>query len=70
MIGRLCLASLLVATSVAAAHAQDKPAWLHEGDTLQTDGQLNDLVTAGMGADAMGKTPPPYADPEIGRAHV
>ncbi len=61
---RLALASLLVATSIATASAQDKPSWLHEGATLHTDGQSNDLVTAGMGADAMGKTPPPYADPE------
>src|SRR5262245_53990875 len=61
---RLGLASLLAAASIMTAHAQDKPSWLHEGATLHTDGQSNDLVTAGLGADAMGKTPPPYADPE------
>ena len=42
--------------------AADKmlPAWLHEAATSQFDGQTDDLVTGGLGTEAMFGTPPGY----------
>jgi hydroxybutyrate-dimer hydrolase len=39
------------------------PSWLHEGVRTHVDGQSDDLVTGGLGAEAMLGSPPAYADP-------
>jgi hydroxybutyrate-dimer hydrolase len=62
---RTAAAAAVVAITVTVqAQERERPAWLHEGPLTSYDGKTDDLVTAGMGADAMGGTPPGYADPE------
>jgi hydroxybutyrate-dimer hydrolase len=39
------------------------PSWLHEGARTHVDGQSDDLVTAGLSAEAMLNAAPVYADP-------
>jgi hydroxybutyrate-dimer hydrolase len=52
---------LLGGTSLRAV--ESIPPWLHEGPTTRFDGLSDDLVTGGLGANAMLKPPPAYADP-------
>jgi hydroxybutyrate-dimer hydrolase len=66
MIHRLAsLAILLVlAFDIVACRAEAPvPSWLHEGARTHLDGQSDDLVTAGLGAEALLNTVPVYADP-------
>jgi hydroxybutyrate-dimer hydrolase len=61
------LVACLIAGTVTAtlANAADpSPPWLHEGPQTYYDGKSDDLVTAGLGAQAMLGSPPGYADPE------
>jgi hydroxybutyrate-dimer hydrolase len=53
-----------VATATLAAAADPSQAWMHEGPQMHYDGNSDDLVTAGLGAQAMLGSPPGYADPE------
>ena len=52
------------ATATPAAAADPSSAWMHEGPQMHYDGKSDDLVTAGLGAQAMLGSPPGYADPE------
>ncbi len=60
---RACLVALPLVGG-AGAHAAETPPWLHEGPRTHLDGRTDDLVTGGLGADAMLGSPPGYADPE------
>ena len=59
----LALACTFVTPPSYAAAAEMVPAWLHEAATSHFDGQTDDLVTGGLGAEAMFGTPPGYVDP-------
>ena len=64
---RLTLVAALAAGTITAtpANAADpSPPWLQEGPRAHYDGSRDDLVTAGLGAQAMLGLPPGYADPE------
>jgi hypothetical protein len=66
MIPRLAsLAALLgLVFDIASCRAEGPvPNWLHEGARTHVDGQSDDLVTAGLGAEAMLNSAPAYADP-------
>ena len=52
------------ATATLAVAADPSSAWMHEGPQMHYDGKSDDLVTAGLGAQAMFGSPPGYADPE------
>ena len=58
-----CLLAGTVTTTLADA-ADPTPAWMHEGPRANYDGTRDDLVTAGLGAQAMLGQPPGYADPD------
>lgn len=56
---------LLLATAATAAYAGDPlPTWPSEGPQTHYDGKGDDLVTGGLGAQAMLGSPPGYVDPE------
>jgi hydroxybutyrate-dimer hydrolase len=54
----------LCALASSAAAQQQSPAWLHQGTTLHVDGRTDDLVTGGLGVEAMFGPPPGYVDAE------
>jgi hydroxybutyrate-dimer hydrolase len=61
--GLVVLAALGVLGWTGPCRAAEPPSWLRPGPRLVLDGASNDLVTAGLGAEAMLKAPPAYADP-------
>jgi hydroxybutyrate-dimer hydrolase len=66
MIPRLSSLALLLGLvfDIASCRAERPvPSWLHEGARTHVDGQSDDLVTAGLGAEAMLNSAPVYADP-------
>lgn len=58
----LALACALAAQPGFAAADEMLPPWLHEGAISHFDGRTDDLVTGGLGADAMFGSPPGYID--------
>ena len=61
---KLFLAALLASSVLGPAVAADvAPAWLRVGPHTIYDGVTDDLVTGGLGAEAMLGAPPGYADP-------
>ncbi|TYL99955.1 D-(-)-3-hydroxybutyrate oligomer hydrolase [Bradyrhizobium rifense] len=66
----------IVLMSIGVARAGELPVWLHEEKVTHYDGTSDDLVTAGMGAEAMTGAAPRFADPlhptaqELRRASV
>ena len=59
----LALACALVVPLNVAASDMKLPAWLQVAATSQFDGQADDLVTGGLGTEAMFGSPPGYVDP-------
>ncbi|MBW7968416.1 D-(-)-3-hydroxybutyrate oligomer hydrolase [Bradyrhizobium sp. BR 10289] len=62
MIKTFLVASIAL-ISIVAAPAGELPVWLHEEKVSHYDGASDDLVTAGMGAEAMTGAAPRFADP-------
>jgi hydroxybutyrate-dimer hydrolase len=62
MIKTFCVVSIAL-MSIGAARAGELPDWLHEEKVSHYDGASHDLVTAGMGAQAMTGAAPRFADP-------
>jgi hydroxybutyrate-dimer hydrolase len=61
---KLFLAALLASSVLGPAVAADvAPAWLRVGPHTTYDGVTDDLVTGGLGAEAMLGAPPGYVDP-------
>jgi hydroxybutyrate-dimer hydrolase len=75
MMKAFCAVSLAL-MSIGVARAGELPVWLHEEEVTHYDGRSDDLVTAGMGAEAMTGAAPRFADPlhptaqELRRASV
>ena len=63
MIKAFCAGSIVLAMTGVVLAGEQVPSWLHEEQVTHYDGQTDDLVTAGMGADAMTGAPPGFADP-------
>ncbi|CCE09081.1 D-(-)-3-hydroxybutyrate oligomer hydrolase precursor (3HB-oligomer hydrolase) (3HBOH) [Bradyrhizobium sp. STM 3843] len=62
MMKTYCVGSLALLLSGGAYAGQPAPAWLHEQQVAHYDGKTDDLVTAGLGAEAMTGAPPSFAD--------
>src|SRR5271169_6548019 len=61
---KLFAAALLASAAFSQALAADvAPPWLRIGPHTTYDGDADDLVTGGLGAEAMLGAPPGYADP-------
>jgi len=61
MIKTFCVVSIAL-MPIGVARAGELPAWLHDEKVSHYDGAADDLVTAGMGAEAMTGAAPRFAD--------